>query len=270
MSQLACRYALIQLVPYAETGEFANIGVLLVCPETGFLGFKLETQKHKRYTSFFSGLTASLYRDAMKAISAELKRLQQALSHATPETLLNSFTAAIHPREAIIQFSPVRGRLIQDPAKALQQLFEHYVDFGFLRQQSPEEQLEQRIQAVLSNFELIAPFKDGKIGSEQLYVPLPLIQSINNKPNKAIKPLYLGQDSLNKLYAHGEYWAGRLERLRKVLGWEGKLLFTVDGISSNSMFKQNQNEIMQKLRDLSAEVIEAADVKRLQAFCVNP
>lgn len=32
MNKLACQYAVVRFLPYAETGEFANVGVALACP----------------------------------------------------------------------------------------------------------------------------------------------------------------------------------------------------------------------------------------------
>ena len=220
MKQYACRYALIQFMPYAETGEFANIGIVLICPQTGFFDFTLETAKHQRYTDFFKELTKPIYREATRAIEAELTRLQKMLVTASPDTVLNTIMAAIHPREAIIRFSEPRGRLVAAPAQALNDLFKHYVEFGFLQEQSPEQKLEIKIQGLLKGFNLVAPFKEGTIGAANgVCVRLPLIQTIEGTQVKAIKPLYLGQKSLNEMYTHGEQWIGKLKRLKKTVGW---------------------------------------------------
>jgi hypothetical protein len=56
MKKFACRYAVVQFVPYSETGEFANVGVVLICPETGYFGFQLQTRKYARVTAFFDEL----------------------------------------------------------------------------------------------------------------------------------------------------------------------------------------------------------------------
>ena len=269
MKKFACRYALIQFMPYAETGEFANIGVLLVCPQTGFFGFKLETSKYQRYTHFFKELTQPIYRDATKVIEAELTRLQKVLVSASPEVLLNTFAAAIHPREAIIRFGEQRGRLVDAPAKALEDLFSHYVEFGFLREQSPEQKLETRIQGLLKDFNLITPFKDGIIGAENgVCVRLPLIQTIEGKQVKAIKPLYLGQKNLNEMYTHGEQWVGKLKRLRKTVGWKGELLVTVDGLEQDGDFKKAQDEVIADLKDLFI-VHNANTLAEIKGFCLQ-
>ncbi len=46
LNKLACRYAILRFLPYTETGEFANVGVVLACPATGYFGFKLETRRY--------------------------------------------------------------------------------------------------------------------------------------------------------------------------------------------------------------------------------
>ena len=45
MTAVACRYAVVQFAPCRETGEFANAGVVLLCPATGFFGYQLQTQR---------------------------------------------------------------------------------------------------------------------------------------------------------------------------------------------------------------------------------
>jgi len=41
MKRAAARYAIVQFMPYPETGEFANVGVVLACPTQNYFGFKL-------------------------------------------------------------------------------------------------------------------------------------------------------------------------------------------------------------------------------------
>ena len=57
MNRLACQYTIIRFLPYAETGEFANVGIVLACPETGLLDARLmPTKKTGRITGFFEQL----------------------------------------------------------------------------------------------------------------------------------------------------------------------------------------------------------------------
>lgn len=269
MKKFACRYALIQLLPYSEAGEFANVGVLLVCPQTGHWIYKLETQKYKRYTDFFKGLEAHVYRDAVATIEAELKRLQKLNTAATADQLLNAFNFTVHPREAIIRFSEPRGRLADNPEKELMELFGHFVEFGFLRTESAEQKLVKRIQNLVKTFELQTPFKEDHIGNPNFVsVQLPLVQTIDSKPVKAIKPLYLGQAKVNDILSHGEQWAGKLNRLRNKVGWDGQLLITVDGLTEKREVRKVQDEIVREL--LGFAVVEKASAKdKVRDFCFH-
>ena len=60
MNKLACQYALLRFRPFVETGEFANVGVVLMCPEGRFFGFKL-LKKYGRITKFFHQLDSKVY-----------------------------------------------------------------------------------------------------------------------------------------------------------------------------------------------------------------
>jgi hypothetical protein len=269
MKKFACRYALIQILPYSETGEFANIGVLLVCPQTGHWIYKLETQKYRRYTNFFQGLEHHVYRDAVATIEAELKRVQKINTGAMADQLLNAFNFTVHPREAIIRFSEPRGRLTDDPEQELINLFGHYVEFGFLRNESAEQKLVRRIQDLVRTFDLKVPFREEHIGNPNLVsVQLPLVQTIDAQPIKAIKPLYLGQTKINDILSHSEQWIGKLNRLRKKVDWHGQLLITIDGLSGKPEVKKVQDEIITELSRLGA--VENASAKdKLKEFCVH-
>jgi hypothetical protein len=39
MTLVACTYAALRFLPYRETCEFANVGVVVCAPEAGFFGF---------------------------------------------------------------------------------------------------------------------------------------------------------------------------------------------------------------------------------------
>lgn len=269
MNKFACRYALIQLLPYSETGEFANIGIVLVCPQTGQWLYKLETQKYKRYTDFFNGLDHRIYRNAVVAIEAELQRLQRLTENTSPEQLQNIFDFTMHPREAIIRFSEPRGRLTDNPTQEIEKLFEHYVEFGFLRNESPEQKLVKRIQNLVKTFELAVPFKEEHIGDPNLFsVPLPLVQMINQQPVKAIKPLYLGQPKINDILNHGEQWVTKLKRLRNRIDWQGKLLITIDGLSDKPDHRALQDEILGDLSKI-ARVENATNKNNVKDFCLH-
>ncbi|WP_253275820.1 DUF3037 domain-containing protein, partial [Xanthomonas vasicola] len=49
--RVPCQYAIVQFLPYPETGEFANVGVVLACPQMRYLGVRIAPHRRtKRVT----------------------------------------------------------------------------------------------------------------------------------------------------------------------------------------------------------------------------
>lgn len=131
--QVALRYAVIHYMPYLETREFATVGIVAVCPKTGYFDYKL-TPDYSRLSSFFRGFDAKTYRAAIRYFSEELEEiknitLQQDLSSDFLRTLFDQVTRA---REAIVCTSTPRVRLVANEALGLDYLFENYVKHSFV------------------------------------------------------------------------------------------------------------------------------------------
>ena len=50
MNTMVYNYHVVRFLPYPETGEFVNVGVILFCPQLGFFDFKIETHRSRRAT----------------------------------------------------------------------------------------------------------------------------------------------------------------------------------------------------------------------------
>jgi hypothetical protein len=234
MKQVACRYAVVQFVPYLETGEFANVGVAMVCPHTGYFGFKLQnTRKTKRITSFFDELPRAVFARAVQGIRTELQRIDELVTRQAaagrPETLREVFEGLVHPREAIIRFSAPRVVLTDDPARELAEKFDHYVDRSFATPEYVEQEIERRIKALLGSLELKLPFRPARVGDEEVYVRFPLVQQRGATVAKIIKPFNLNQAEPMGIYDHGGTWLQRIQRLRKRNLLPNDVLFAVRG-----------------------------------------
>ena len=48
-----CLYSIVRYAPYAETEEFANIGVLLCAPKENYFDFQLTKRNDSRVKNFF-------------------------------------------------------------------------------------------------------------------------------------------------------------------------------------------------------------------------
>lgn len=231
MKKVACRYAIVQFSPYTETGEFANVGIVLTCPQTGYFGFKLQTKKYARITGFFNEINGELYREAVKAMETELERIRQSAHQIEglqrADAVRQLFTHLVHPREAIIRFGDARAILTESPAEELEQLFDYYVDHSFATQEYVEHTMTKRLQVLLNRLNLEQPFRPARLGDDVVYANFQLVQKNFDQPQKVIKAFNLDQKEPNTIYAHGDVWIPRVRRLleRKLL--PRNTLFTV-------------------------------------------
>ena len=79
MSKTACQYAIVRFMPYVETGEFANVGILMMAPAASYFGFELLTRRHGRITTFFEELDTKVFCHAMVELKEELERVHSLL-----------------------------------------------------------------------------------------------------------------------------------------------------------------------------------------------
>lgn len=220
MSIFACRYAVVQFLPYAETGEFANVGVVLLCPETGYFGFRLQSPRRtKRITSFFERLDRGIYSRSLDTFQQELQRVARHLEtetfpRADAEGARQLFTALTHPREAIVRFAPVRAIMTAAPEKEVDILFGRYVEHDFATPEHREEVLEKRIGQLLRGLPLDKPFQAHTLGNDETRARFPFVTMDGERAIKAIKPLFLAQDEAHKIFEHADFWLPKMRRLR--------------------------------------------------------
>lgn len=133
MNLVPCQYAIIRFLPYAETGEFANVGVVLACPAKGYFDFKLmSTRRTGRIHGFFEQLELKIYRDALNYMNEELQRLRMLAAAAVDKGAVRQlFLGLVHPREALLRFGETRVVMARDPGTMLVQLFARMVERDF-------------------------------------------------------------------------------------------------------------------------------------------
>lgn len=234
MSQLACRYAVVQFLPYPETGEFANVGVVLLCPEAGYFGYRLQTRRIGRITAFFEHVGRATYGRALRLLADELRRVgawleEEAFAQRDAEAARHAFDALLHPREAILRFGPRRALLAEVPDQALERLFGNYVEHDFATREHQEIHLEKRIGALLRTLPLERPFRPKTLGNEDIHARFPFVQTGDGVELKLIKPFFLAQDEPNRIYDHADPWLQKIRRMRARSLLPPRMLFTLDG-----------------------------------------
>jgi DUF3037 family protein len=268
MDKLACRYATVRFLPYPETGEFANVGIVLACPAVGYFGFRLQRRRYGRITQFFEHLDAKIYTQAICHFEQELARVKAAEGADRNADLLRAaFDALTHPREAILRFGERRAILARDPAQATDQLFARYVEHDFAQREHFELEMERRVQRLLREIPLRAPFRPDEIGNDEIHARFPLVQTIDGRPAKVIKPLNLTQDEPNRIYDHGDRWISKTARLRRAALLPSDVLFMLKAPPKLAEKRYRAfADIRQQLGGLGVVVADEAEQIRILEF----
>jgi hypothetical protein len=239
MKKLICNYSVIRFLPYPETGEFVNVGILACCPQVGWMNFILEPRKTKRISDFFPELDMQVYRAGRHHVATELDRmvaehrLADQAQWALPthqQYLTGIFTEIIRPREELFRFGAPATLLTANPFDDLQALFNHYVERHFAQHKDYQETLmTNRLTELFRAENLIGRYRREQIGNEEYHVTLPFVERIGNdlRPARAIKPLNLMQTEATQIRDHGDAWRTRVERLKRMEYLPRHMLFAV-------------------------------------------
>jgi hypothetical protein len=240
--KLACNYAVARFLPYPETGEFVNVGVLLACPTTGFLGFQIEDKRRARVHKFFPELQRETYHAGLFSFTELVRHFRAQMGQPLPngEQYLPAydrnlarlaFAELTRQRESLFRFGPTATVLATDPAAKLKELFKHYVRRQFAQgKEFQEKVMAQRLRKMLTANHLSRFYEfDAKVGSDDYHVTLPVVHFSpdTHRAERVIKPLDLNKRGPTEILEHGDQWLARIRRLRDFGVLPPKMLFTV-------------------------------------------
>jgi Protein of unknown function (DUF3037) len=238
----ACRYTIVRFMPYTETGEFANVGIVLMSPSAKFFGYLL-IGKVGRITAFFDELDPNIFRQAKKTYAEELMRISEAIQHAfaglsqgaSPDFAGFAFSQLVTPREGLMYADTDRAVLAEDPAEKLRELYDQYVGRAFATKAHQERYVEKRIHGILRAAHLTGLYKEQTlVGGDSYKARMPFVRSDESgQVVRVIKPLYLAHDDPTRLYDHGWEWLGKIKKLRRDSTLSGEVLFAVEKPKDN-------------------------------------
>ena len=272
MKKYACQYAIVRFLPYLETGEFANVGIVMLCPDAGFFEFKL-LARVRRITAFFEELDSGIYRRAANDFKQELKRIRDWLAQQPDRTMdvelaRHLFGELTRPREAMIRFDNVRVVLADDPAQQLDELFGHYVERNFATKAYHEQLLDKTVRKVLMDAKLNKLYQPETLGDVTTYhARLPFVLREGKRAVKAIKPLYLAHEDPAQIYDHGWAWFGKVNKLRALHLLPEQVLFPVQGpIETRGERFDMFREITAKIAANDVWVVPSVQAERIVEF----
>ncbi|EKB22394.1 MULTISPECIES: DUF3037 domain-containing protein [Aeromonas] len=267
-------YAVVQFRPYRETEEFANVGVVLCAPKSGFFDYRIETSRFSRVTGFFSELDVKVPRTVAKIVGDELLRVKEIqLNQSSPEAKLRLFHEATKAKEGLIYFSQARPAMVDgDLAGYLEKLYQHYVHHSFAKQPSATEKLETAVRLLLEQNDLRRYYKAADLGD-----PMGLVKAkvpfIHQEDGRAIRPLsfIFGRPTPNKIVDEAEQWASRFKRLfgAGVLAPERVLVPIEFPSNENQALIPAINEVKRVFEEHAVRTIPAEDTDQLLSFAAK-
>ena len=275
----ACHYAIVRFMPFVETGEFGNVGIVLFSPTARYFGFKLLGQRYSRITNFFEQLDTKLFRASMHATQAELQRVSdmlkglgtdRRLKALDREAAVSVWQEILKPRESMVRFSDSRLAMAGDPQTKLGELYAYYVERNFATKEYQEKLMERGVRSFLKEAHLHEAFHEHRIGNEEYNAMFPFVQLVNDSPIKVIKPLRLDHSESARVIDHGGQWRVRVEALRKRNLLPAKVLFAVNGdTAGESALARARREVVASLIDLGVQVQPASDRQAVIEFADN-
>ena len=212
MNRKALRFAVVRFMPYVQTREFANIGIVAVCPKTKWFDYRIE-QRYSRLSGFFRYFDGKVYKAAIRSFQEELERVRAGLQHADEDQIRAAFALLTRPREAIMQTGSIGTSLAENEEQELQRLFDYYVAHSFAKDKQ-EETLTKKVAKWVRDLNLELPFTEQRVGNDEYHVSLPLVQQSAGQVHKIIKPIYLGHEEAFGIYQKADQWQAKFKRLK--------------------------------------------------------
>lgn len=275
MNEFVCNYAIARFRPYRETGEFVNVGVVLLCPQLDFFGYHFERKKHRRITDFFPELDFEVFKAGLSGLLKELSRITGAADEAAQLVLggeaqarIAVFKELVRTREALFHFGEVGTVLARDPKAKLQELFKFYIERQFARDREYQELImRHRLGEFLQKVNLASFYKqDQRVGNDDYNVTLPFVHFEGDTPRKAIKPLHLDKEVPTEIYRHGDAWISSVRRLRHSNCLPKEFLFAVKSPGADGKRQRAAQEICAELEKNDTLTIPFADTDRIRSF----
>jgi hypothetical protein len=222
MKELVCNYALVRFLPYRETGEFVNIGVVVYAPEIHYFDFQLTEKRNRRVKAFFPEMDPQVYATAVDSLRRELVRQKARFAEMaglfgeerSVGEGLTAFRSMLRRRESLLHYAEP-GMRLGAPVETLDALYAEYVLRNFAQMGAYQETvMRNRLSGWLKDWGLRGQYRSDKYVGDTMYrVTLPFVHFEGEVARVAIKPLDLDRGKPTEVYDHAGMWLQRFRRL---------------------------------------------------------
>jgi len=262
-------YAILRFMPFSETQEFANVGVVISIPKLGYIDYKLAPTRFARITHFFDDIDGLLYKNALNRYEGELKRVSDYVSTMHGAEQVHYFNELTRMRESVIHFGEVRTAKCNNPKEALESIYNRFVGRNFVTKEYREAKMISVLKQQL-NKTLPLQYKEKEVKAGIINVKLPLVASIQ-EDIRAIKPIAFHHNKALSLLEHGEVWIKRVERIVKAGTMDAnKMLFAVEEPDSKTGKLYNAfTEVKEEMLNLGTIVHAFSDKQKIMQFAAG-
>ncbi|MEL4399075.1 DUF3037 domain-containing protein [Shewanella algae] len=263
-----CHYAIVRFMPFLETEEFANVGIILFSTHGSYAGYKLAPKRFARVTNFFDDLEGKLYTNAIAIFSEEMQRVTSIGSELYGKEQFAFFKEVTRKRESLLRFGEIRTIAVNSPQKALEELYEYYVGRNFVTKEYREDLMVKALRKDLNrNVSAIHYRQKVLTGEFDSEVTLPLVATVHDS-YRAIKPIAFNQHKPMNLLEHGEKWIHRIKRLINAdTVSPSQFLFAVEPPKSDDRaLNSAYADIERKLNKLRVNVLPFAAKEHIYRF----
>jgi len=262
------KYAIVQFMPYAETGEFANVGVLVCAPKTGYLDFKMANPRFARVTKFFDDLDGAVYKAAVNAFGDELQLVKKHGAFLKSDNLLDYVVEVTRYRESLLRFSNLRTIVSTVPEGILDKLYDRYVARDFLTKEYREDMMVRAIRNQIKQKNITVKYHHKKMVTELREVNLPLVAEVGDIC-RVIKPLAFNQSKTTQIIEHGETWVNRFKYLINEHKLDAdRIMLPVEGPNSKGKLDLAFKEVINEIKGLN-DFEEEAKIMQFAAADVD-
>lgn len=266
-----CMYAVVRFMPFAETREFANVGVVVIAPKFGIYDFKLAPQKFGRVTQFFDDLDGMVYKHAIEGFEAELERVRNYLVHnyVQGKDLVEYFKEITRTRESVLHFGEIGTLLTENINVTVDKLYDRLIGRNFTASKEYKEQQMVRVlkSQLTSNLPKDVRYTKQNIKAGMFDISMPLVTKINSN-YRIIRPLAFEQKNVLQAMEHGETWINRLKKLINSEVIEAKrALFALEKPLNRKLeFMKVYEDVYGEIQNLGAVAEDFSDTSNIIKF----
>lgn len=255
------QYVIVRFRPFPETGEFANVGIIVFVPSIGELAFKLVPKRFRRVSQFFAHLEPRVFSAAVSQLDAQLGSI---VGSGVRDS---AFRQLVAQRESLWTYSDVRTvQSPEEPETLADRLFARYVSRNFVSPEYQETVMVRHVRSYLRSRNIVG-FRQEQVDDDLVPITFPFVSK--NNGTMVIRPIALNQKSSIAIIDHAATWHDRFKHLiRRGTLERNNILIPISSPAPNAddSTEEAYEQARLELANLGVKVVQEDDEASLLDF----